>query len=182
MLKNLSNFNHISDYLPIITAALIVDMFVIFRIVSGYIKINSLNQWYNKFGLAAVIADVLSIVIGIIVARYLYPFFFSEYSLLQFILLTCAVQITHDISFAAIFNSIPRNSSARLDVFKDYAKEVGFKILLADAIMMIATILLGSYLATLTTNSIIIILIISLYILPYLLYSIKKRLILYNNL
>ena len=174
MLKNLSHFNNVNDYLPILTAALIVDMIVLFRIVTGKINIISLNQWYNKFGLGAVIADVLSIVIGIILARFLYPFFFSEYSLIKFILLTCAVQITHDISFAVMFNIFPRNSSAILDVFKDYAKEVGFTILVADAIMMISTILLGSYLASLNTNSVIIILIISLYILPYLLYSIKR--------
>jgi hypothetical protein len=171
-MKNLSHFDQINDYLPIITAALIVDMIVLFRIDLGYINIKSLNTWYNKFGLMAVIADVLSIVIGIIIARFLYPFIFSEYSLVMFLLLTCVVQITHDVSFAVFFNSIPRNKSVILDVFKDYGKEVGITILMVDAIMMVSTILLGSYLATLKTNSIIVILIISLYILPYLLYSI----------
>ena len=89
-------------------------------------------------------------------------------------LLTCLVQVTHDLSFAAFFNSIPRNKSAILDVFKDYGKEVGGTILFVDAIMMISTILIASYLATFQTNYIIIILILSLYILPYLLYSIQK--------
>jgi hypothetical protein len=173
MLKNLSNFNNVSDYLPIIAAALIVDMVVLFRIDLGYINIKSLNAWYNKFGLLAVIADVLSIVIGIIIARFLYPFIFSQYSLIMFLLLTCMVQITHDVSFALLFNSIPRNKSQILDVFKDYGKEVGIAILMVDSIMMVSTILLGSYLASLQTNSVIVIFIISLYILPYLLYSIK---------
>ena len=173
MLKNLSNFNNVSDYLPIIAAALIVDMVILFRIDLGYINIKSLNAWYNKFGLLAVIADVLSIVIGIIIARFLYPVIFSQYSLIMFLLLTCMVQITHDVSFALLFNSIPRNKSQILDVFKDYGKEVGIAILMVDSIMMVSTILLGSYLASLQTNSVIVIFIISLYILPYLLYSIK---------
>lgn len=173
MLKNLSNFNNVSDYLPIIAAALIVDMVVLFRIDLGYINIKSLNTWYNKFGLLAVIADVLSIVIGIIIARFLYPFIFSQYSLIMFLLLTCMVQITHDVSFALLFNSIPRNKSQILDVFKDYGKEVGIAILMVDSIMMVSTILLGSYFASLQINSVIVIFIISLYILPYLLYSIN---------
>jgi hypothetical protein len=59
-------------------------------------------------------------------------------------------------------------------VFKDYGKEVGGAILLADSTMMVSTILLGSFLATLSTNSVIIVLIVSAYILPYLLYSIPK--------
>ena len=174
MFKDLSHFNEVNDYLPIISAALIIDMIVIIRIVSGYINITSLNKWYNKFGLLAVIADVFSIVICIILTRFLYSFFFSEYSIFTFILLACFIQIIHDLSFAAFFNSIPVNQSAILDVFKDYAQEVGFTILFADALMIIGTILLGSYLATLNTNSNIIIIIISMYILPYLLYSIKK--------
>jgi hypothetical protein len=174
MLKNISRFNDTSDYLPIISAALIVDMVILFRMVFGYINIKSLNNWYNMFGLLAVIADVLSIVIGIILARILYPLIFQNYSLILFILLTCIIQIIHDLLFAVIINSIPKNKSEILDVFKDYAKEVGFTILLADSLMMIATILLGSFFATFKTNTIIIIFIISLYILPYLLYSIKK--------
>ncbi len=175
MLQNLSNFNRVSDYLPIIIAALIVDMAVLFRIVFGYINIQSLNLWYKKFGFLAVVADVLSIVIGIIVARFIYPFLFKEYSLILFLLLTVAVQLTHDLAFAAFFNSISRGKSAILDVFKDYGKEVGVTILFVDALMMVSTILLGSYLASLNVNSLIIILIVSLYILPYLLYSIPTR-------
>jgi hypothetical protein len=174
MLKNLSNFNNLDDYLPIIVAALIVDMFILLRMVFGYINIKSLNNWYNRFGVLAVIADVLSIVIGIIIARLLYPFIFKEYSLFYFLILICIVQITHDLSFAFFFNNIPRGNSDIIDVFKDYAKEVGVTILLADALMMISTIILASYIATLKTNNIIILFIVSLYILPYLLYSIKK--------
>ena len=172
--KNISNFNNINDYLPIVISALIVDMFVLSRIVFGYIKIKSLNDWYNKFGFLAVVADVLSIVIGIIIARFLYPIFFLNYSLILFIILTCFIQIIHDISFAYIFNKVPRNVSRILDVFKDYGKEVGFTIIVADSLMIIGTILLGSIFASLNINIQIIVLIVSLYILPYLLYSIKQ--------
>jgi uncharacterized protein YacL len=172
MIKNISNFNNLNDYLPIITSALIIDMFVLSRVVFGYIKIKSLNEWYNKFGFLAVVADVLSIVIGIIIARYLYPIIFSNYSLILFIVLTCFIQIIHDLSFAYFFYIVPRNKSRILDVFKDYGKEVGLTILLADSLMIIGTILLSSYITSFTINIQIIVLIVSLYILPYLLYSI----------
>jgi hypothetical protein len=174
LLKNLSNFKNVGDYLPIVVAALIVDMVVLSRVVSGGIKIKSLDAWYNKFGLLAVIADVLSIVIGIVISRFLYTLLFKNYYLILFLLLTVLVQVTHDLSFAWLFNTIPRNKSRILDVFKDYGKEVGGAILLADSTMMVSTILLGSFLATLSTNSVIIVLIVSAYILPYLLYSIPK--------
>ena len=174
MFKNISNFNNVYDYLPIITSALIVDMFVLSRVVFGYIKIKSLNEWYNKFGFLAVVADVLSIVIGIIIARFIYTSFFSNYSLILFIFLACIIQNIHDLSFAYFFSIIPRNKSLILDIFKDYGKEVGYTILLADSLMIIGTILLASYITSLNINIQIIVLIISLYILPYLLYSIKQ--------
>ena len=170
----IANFNNINDYLPIITSALIVDMIVLIQIIAGYINIKSLNTWYNKFNLLAVVADVLSIVIIIIIARFLYFYFFKQYSLLQFLLLVCVVQLTHDLLFSAFFYSVPRNKSAILDVFKDYANEVGVKILFADAAMMISTVLLASYLSKFDKNINIIVAIVSFYILPYLLYSINS--------
>jgi uncharacterized protein YacL len=103
---NLSNFKNINDYLPIITAALIVDMVILFRIIFGHIKIKSLNEWYNKFGLLAVVADVLSIVIGIILARFIYPFLFTEYSLIFFLILICFIQVTHDLLFYLFFTPL----------------------------------------------------------------------------
>lgn len=172
-LKNISDFKNVNDYLPIITSALIVDMTILLQIIFGYIKIDSLNNWYKKFGFLAVVADVLSIVIGIIIARFIYPYIFKEYSLITFLFLTCIVQLTHDIIFSKIFYSVPIGKSKILDIFKDYANEVGTKILLADSLMMISTIILASYLANYDTNINIVILIVSFYILPYLLYSIK---------
>jgi hypothetical protein len=173
MLNDLSRFNSVGDYFPIIIAGLIVDMFVLCLVLVGYINVKSLNQWYNNFQLLAVVADVFSIVIGIIIARFIYSFFFKSYSLMTFLILVCGVQLVHDLLFAAFFNGVPRNKSKILDIFKDYAKEVGFKILGVDALMMIGTVLLGSYLATWSFNSMIILSIVCMYILPYLLYSIN---------
>ena len=102
-MDTISHFNNTNDYLPILTAALLVDMVVLVRVVFGSIRIKSLNQWYNQFGVLAVVADVLSIVLGIILARFLFPFFFKTYSLLPFLLLTCVVQLLHDISFYFFF-------------------------------------------------------------------------------
>lgn len=175
MLQNLSNFANVNDYLPILTAALLVDMVILIQVVFGAIRFKSLNAWYNQFGVLAVLADVLSIAIGIIIARSLYPFFFKQYTLFAFLALTVAVQMTHDILFSQLVAAIPRKASAIIDVFKDYATEVGAQILLADASMMIGTILLASYLASFSLNTQIIVLIVAAYVLPYLLYSITKN-------
>lgn len=173
-LGDVSNFNRISDYVPILTAALVVDMAIMALTIAGGVNIRSLNQWYNKFGLAAVIADVLIIVIGIIISRFLYPFLFTKYSLALFLGLALVVQLVHDVLFGLTLTYIPSKKSDMVDVFKDYAKESGLQILFADAIMVLSTVIIASYLATWSTNSNIIALIVVVYVLPYLLYSLPK--------
>ena len=58
-----------------------------------------------------------------------------------------------------------------LDTFKDYAKELSYKVILADSGMMIMASLIASYLAGKTLNTNIIVMIVAIYILPYLLYN-----------
>ncbi len=66
MLKSISDFNNTSDYLPILTGVLITDLCVIFLLIFGSINSKVLVEWYRKYNLSAVIADVLILVIGII--------------------------------------------------------------------------------------------------------------------
>ena len=53
------------------------------------------------------------------------------------------------------------------DFFKDYAREVGAGAILGDSFMMILACLLSSNFATYSLNSNIILLILSLYFVPY---------------
>ena len=66
---------------------------------------------------------------------------------------------------------VPRGANRMLDTFKDYANEVGFKAVLSDSLMMISACILSSYFVSLNLNTNIIILILSLYILPYAIYN-----------
>lgn len=170
--QDISHFSNTTDYLPILSAAIIVDLIVMLSAVFGLIQSKALAAWYQQFGGLAVLADVLILVIGVIIARFLYPFLFSKWSLLQFLGLTIAIQVTHDLLFAVLFNAMPRGASAILDVFKRYATEVGFMILLADAMMIAGTVLLGSLLASQSLNTNIIVFLVALYLIPYVLYSI----------
>ena len=170
--NNISNFNDISNYLPILNGIIITDLFVLGCVVFKKIKSKYLLEWYKKYGLLAIIADVLSIMIGIIIARFIYTFLFKNFNIFWFCFIAVSIQIIHDLLFAIIFNLIPRGKSNIFDTFKDYGKELGFVILFADSSMIISSILLGSLLSFLSLNTNIILLIVLLYLIPYLLYSI----------
>lgn len=170
---DISHFNNMKDYLPILSGATLTDIFFMLLLNIGLIKSNQLKRWYLEYGLSAVLADVLILVIGVIITRFLYYRIFSSYSLLFFILLAVGVQLTHDSLFTAVFSLIPRGSSKIMDLFKDYANESGFGILFADACMVIMTILLATYFSSFDMNANIIILISSVYLIPYFLHSVK---------
>ena len=167
MFGNISNFNNVSDYLPILNGCINADLIIIFLLYHGVFKSYYLKKWYKKYQLSAVIADVLILVIGIIIARYLYKYFFGAFNIWKFTGLAVIIQIIHDILFYLFFKTVPRGYNAMLDFFKDYANEVGVGAILGDSFMMILASLLSSHFATYTLNSNIILLIFSVYFVPY---------------
>ena len=171
MFKNIADFNNINDYLPLFNSVLITDLFVILLLNMRVIKSQVLRQWYSQYNLSAVIADVLIILIGLIITRAIYYYVFESFSILKFIILAVAVQVTHDVLFYIFFSNIPRGINKMLDTFKDYANDVSYKAILADSGMMIMSCLIASYLVNKNTNINIIVLISFLYLLPYLLYN-----------
>lgn len=165
--KDISNFNNVSDYLPILNGCLNADLIIIFLAFHGVFKSVFLRKWYKKYQLSAVIADVLILVIGIILARFLYKYLFSEFSIWKFTGLAICIQIIHDLLFYWLFSSLPIGYNSMFDFFKGYAKEVGVGAIIGDSFMMMLACLLSSYFATYSLNLNIIILVVSVYFFPY---------------
>jgi len=118
MTKDIGNFNNVSDYLPILSAVIITDMIWIVLSNFNIIKSKSLKRWYKTFNLSAVITDVLIIVLGLTLTRYLYNKIFKEFSIVKFAILAVGLQIIHDILFYLMITSIPLGSNRMIDVFK----------------------------------------------------------------
>ena len=168
--KDISKFNNINDYLPILNGSLTADIIIIFLLFNNVFHSIYLKKWYKKFNLSAAIADTLILVIGIILARFFYGYLFKEFNIWLFTGLAVVIQIIHDILFYLFFNNIPKGYNYMLDFFKSYAKEVGVGAILGDSLMMILACLLSSYFATFSLNQNIITLIITSYFIPYMIY------------
>ena len=171
MFKNIANFSNTKDYLPLLSGVLITDMFVILLLNMKLINSQVLRKWYSEYNLSAVIADVLIILIGLIITRAIYYYIFDNFSILKFILVAVLVQVIHDILFYILFKNVPRGMNRMLDTFKDYANEVSYKAIISDSGMMVMAAIIASYLAGESLNKNIIVLVVSVYVLPYLLYN-----------
>ena len=172
---DITNYKNIGDWFYLVPAVLVVDVIVIF--LSKYpgnnptFKVNSLNEWYTKFGLSAVASDVLSILLGLMVTRYIYTTLNLKNPLL-FLLILVLFQLAHDIFFyTQVILKLPKGHNQMIDVFKSYADENGAKVLVADAAMMVSSAVLASLLKSSQGHVTIATLLISLYSMTSLIYT-----------
>ena len=76
--------------------------------------------------------------------------------------------ISHFIIF---FSVVPKGANKMLDTFKEYARENGYKAILSDSIMMVSSCLLYFYFSSFNLDKNIILLIVLVYLVPYLVYN-----------
>jgi hypothetical protein len=171
MFKDISQFNDTTDYLPIITAILIVEIITIILSFTNITQSGFLKVWYKEYKLSAVLADVSLIFLGIVIARALYPFIFDTFSILYFILLVVVIQVIHDILFYIMIRQIPKGVNKIIDILKDYSDEISYWAILGDSAMMISSVLFAGLLANFDMNTNIIILAFLVYILQFILYT-----------
>lgn len=132
--------NSVADVVKLFFAVLSLDTSVLFLCRYYDVGGKSLNKWYDKFGLVAVLSDVTIIVIGFLIANFIYPLMFSGYSLFLFLAVVVGVQAIHDVLFYFfVIKPFPKGENQLMDVFKEYAAENGGKIIFGDAGLMLGS-------------------------------------------
>jgi len=162
-------------FLPLLNAALATDLIVILMLLLGVYHSPTLKLWYKNFNLGAVIADVLILVIGFLLAFYIYPLIFGtkKINVFLFIGLAIFIQLIHDVLFSYVISLFGKGKSPIVDVFKLYIRENKAIILLADALMILSTILLErAFSSYLNKTSNILLLILLVYSTPYIVFSV----------
>lgn len=153
---------------PLVTATIWVDFFVI--VLSKFIPLTrALPIWYQKFGVVAAFSDVTIIVLGILLAQIIYPGI-SSWSLVGVALM---IQLIHDILFyLLVILPLPPGQNAIIDLFKQYAAEGSWQILVADAMMVAAAVLGGEWLENSISSEVVTFTgILGAYALSYIVYT-----------
>jgi hypothetical protein len=159
------------EYVPILTANIYADLFIIFVAFSKiYFNIKSLDGWYKKYRLSAMIADILIGVLYMLLGRYLVYTSGVEVGLTAFAAICVSIQIVFDFVFYLFFSIIPKGSNNMLDFFKVYATEAGTGALLGDSFLVIMAVILSAFLNQSSYDTNIVLLIMSVYLAPYFAY------------
>lgn len=149
------------------SAVVWVDFFTI--VLSKVFHLGkSLDKWYANFGIVAVISDCLVIVLGILIAQFIAP----RANVIMLTAIAIAIQLLHDVVFYyLVILGVPRGQNSMIDLFKEYAIENSWKILVADSVMIGSTVLLADYLSTLKTSHTTFIGLLGVYALTYIMYT-----------
>ena len=175
-LPNISDYKDLSNLPYLLVGIFIVDVIVLFLAKYNVIGGKTLNDWYDKFGLLAVIADVISILIGFILGQIIYTHFIMPYygwNPIIFILLIVFIQIMHDILFYFfVVLPIPKGHNSIIDMFKIYAennKDNKTVLVVSNSMMMIGSAFITFMLKSLPDYATSSIGIVTIYTLPYIL-------------
>jgi hypothetical protein len=141
---DISDYYDLTDWGFLLTAAIVVEAVVIsitrfFPAFSG----KYLNLWYSRFRLSAILQDILSVLLGFGIARYVYTEYVYpnyDWSPVYFTGLAVLVQIVHDVLFyIGVVRQVPEGQNGMVDVFKKYAEATSYKAVIGDSAIMVGT-------------------------------------------
>ena len=168
-------------FLHFLTASVIIELFmmILFRFTKTS---KAINNWYDNLGWTAVILDVLSILIGFYIAKFIYEYLVkekyinSDYELYKFLGLVLCVQIIHDFSFYFfVIKPYPKFKNRVMDEFKSYAERVKAGAVIGDSFMyLLASPLLYLFIQKNNINTNTFISIVCFYLIGYLIYQKPK--------
>ena len=100
-------------------SAIIIDTIVGYRVLFDKSCGKYIREWYKQFTIGAYTMDILTLIGGTYISTLLTSNFYLQ--------LVCVVIVglIHDTSFAIFLNSINTKTSKVLELFKNYAKELG---------------------------------------------------------
>ena len=173
-LKPTINFKNKFEYIPIITSNIYADLLIILITYSGVLGFSKpwkiLEKWYKSYRLSAMLADILIGVIYILITRYLVHIFKLKPDLFTFGVYAVVIQIIFDFLFYLFFNNLPYGTNDMLDFFKQWAKYAKLDALWGDSCLVIFAVAVSAYLNSLSFDTNIFLLILSLYLTPYIIY------------
>lgn len=127
-----------------LTATCVVETFFLFlfRFTNSPLTGKAINRWYTNLRWSAVILDILSVLIGFYISKFLYLYLLDkgiiskDYELLKFLGIVLLVQITHDFSFYfLIIKNVKKGMSKVMDEFIHYANSVKSGAVIGDSLM-----------------------------------------------
>lgn len=149
MFGDLTTISQTNTMVSYIAAVVVVEfiILVLFRLTNSPLTGKEINEWYDTYGLDALLLDMLSATIGFVLAAFAYPLFFSEFNLGYFLLVILVIQIAHDYLFwRYVIVPIPKGHNKVIDTLKVYAEQAKGGAIIGDSVIYILAVPIASML------------------------------------
>ena len=142
-MKDIRKFWDSRILLAIVASAMAVDTLGLFIWRYTSEPDAPITKWYDRYQGVAYAADVLSMVIGVVLAQIIASAIGGPFNLVAFLIIVVTVQMTHDLFFSqVVVPMVPHGRNSIIDLMLEYStmKGVGW-VLVVDALYMIAVTL-----------------------------------------
>jgi hypothetical protein len=134
------------------------------------VDFSNLKEWYDTYKLAGVGVDSLILLIYIFITRYLvYLLKYTSMRFFFFVLIAIGVQMIFDILFYILYKLLPDNLQD--GILKHWGWiDVSGDALFGDSILIALIMLLYRFMRKMSTTLHLFLLVVSLYLIPYIMY------------
>ena len=169
-------------FLHFLTATALIEVFMLYLFKFTKQSSPVINNWYDNLGWSAIILDVLSILIGFYIAKFLfnylleYNYLSKQNEFIKFMVILLSVQILHDFLFYfLVIKPTPLGVNRVIDEFKEYAKFYQTKAVVADSLIYLSITPILYYYIQYQSNSVnTFITLVCFYLTSYLLHQKAK--------
>ena len=172
---DISNFYKISDYLPILNGCINAELTVMYiAYFTLYLTIgntDALKLCHEKYTFTLSVWSISTMMVVIILTRLFYTLIFNQFTIYRFTFLSVVVQLVYDLLYYLIFyHKLPKGIKMfnYLDVNTD---DISYRTSTESVTSIILASFLSSNFATYSLNSNLILLIVSVYFIPFFIYN-----------
>ena len=170
-------------FIHFLSATCLIETFMLylFRFTNSPFTGKAINRWYSNLHWSAVILDLLSVLIGFYLAKFLYEYLLRnniisrDYEFIKFLGLVLCIQILHDFSFYfLVIKNAKKGINKVIDEFIYYTESVKVGAVIGDSFMYLLATPTLFYIAQFTNDINVFISIACLYLIGYFVYQKPK--------
>ena len=172
---DISNYYKSSDYLPILNGCINSELTVMYiAYCTLYLTIgnvDALKLWHEKYTFTLSLWSITTMMIVLVLTRFCYTLIFDKFTIYKFTILSVIIQIVYNLIYYLMFyNKI--SSVFKLFNYLDVnSQDIAYQTLTESISLIVLASIFSSNFATYTLNSNLVLLIVSVYFIPFFIYN-----------
>jgi len=172
---DISNFYKISDYLPILNGCINAELTIVYiAYFTLYLTIgntDALKLWHEKYTFTLSLWTISTMMIVIIITRFFYTLIFNQFTVYRFTFLSVIVQLVYDFFYYLLFSHKIASGFKVFNYLDINTDDISYRTSTESVTSIILASFLSSNFATYSLNSNLILLVVSVYFIPFFIYN-----------